>query len=78
MELILLYDALLLLYVIVILLSIFELQRFLQNLIKKEKSWGFAVCKHTTKKPNVLCCVLAHGKGATHREHVLMGGYLPT
>jgi hypothetical protein len=60
----------LLLFVNVILLSIFELQGFNQKQNKKKKNWGFAVCLHTAKEPKVLCRVLAHGKGGTRRQAV--------
>jgi hypothetical protein len=40
---------------------------------KREKNWAFAVCLHTAKEPNVLCRVLAHGKGDTRRQTVLLG-----
>jgi hypothetical protein len=40
---------------------------------KQRKNWAFAMCLHTAKEPNVLCRMLAHGKGDTRRQTVLLG-----
>jgi hypothetical protein len=40
----------------------------------KKKQCAFAVCQLTANKPNDLCRVLAHGKEATRRPPVCLGG----